>query len=196
MEQPDERDTKRQRVAEAALDVFQRYGFARTTMADLAEAACMSRPALYLLFANKEEIFAAAVLSANARNLREIRAHLADYASLEQKLTFACQTWIGGGYDQVRRFPDARDLTDLPLPPVQEAYAALQQLLAELMADAVAASRWGVPADELARLLVVAMRGFKAEALDRGDLDRLIALEVAAVVAALAHAGPIASDDA
>ena len=53
-----------------------------------------------------------------------------------------------------------------------------------------------MPADELARLLVVAMRGFKAEAVDRGDLDRLIALEVAAVVAALAHAGPIASDDA
>lgn len=190
MDQPDEREAKRQRVAEAALDVFQRYGFARTTMADLAEAVGMSRPALYLLYANKEEIFAAAVLSANARNLREIRSHLAEQAGLEQQLTYVCQTWIGGGYDQVRRFPDARDLTDLPLPPVQEAYTALQQLLAELMADAVASSHWGVPAEELARLLVVAMRGFKAEAVDRGDLDRMIALEVSAVAAALEHASP------
>jgi AcrR family transcriptional regulator len=195
VDQPDERAAKRERVADAALQVFQRYGFARTTMADLAAASGMSRPALYLLFPNKEEIFAAAVLSANARNLREIRSHLAVQSGLDEKLTFACQAWIGGGYDQVRRFPDAKDLTDLPLPPVQEAYAAFQQLLAELMADAVAATRWDVTAEELARLLSVAMRGFKGEAVDRRDLDRMIALEVTAVVSALEHAQPVSSLD-
>ena len=189
MEQPDDRAAKRQRVADAALNVFQRYGFARTTMADIADAAGISRPALYLLFPNKEEIFAAAVRSANDRNLHAIRANVASQAGLEQQLTFVCQAWVGGGYDQVRRFPDAKDLTDLPLPPVQEAYAAFQELLAGLMADAVAATRWEVTATELARLLVVAMRGFKGEAKDRQDLDRMIALEVSAVVAALECGG-------
>jgi AcrR family transcriptional regulator len=172
-------------VADAALIVFQRYGFARTTMADIAEAVGMSRPALYLLFPNKEEIFAASVLAANDRNLRAIASELETRQGLEQRLTYACQTWVGGGYDRVRQFPDARDLTDLPLPPVQEAYAAFQALLAALLADATAATHWDVTAEELARLLVVAMRGFKAEAKDRGDLDRMIALEVSAVVAAL-----------
>jgi AcrR family transcriptional regulator len=193
VDQLDERASKRARVADAALSVFQRYGFARTTMGDIAEAVGMSRPALYLLFPNKEEIFAAAVLSANARNLREIRAHLSERAGLEQQLTYACQTWIGGGYDRVRQFPDARDMTDLPLPPVQEAYAAFQQLLAELLADAVAGARWNVTSEELARLLVAAMRGLKGEAVDRSDLDRMIALEISAVVSALEHAGPISS---
>ncbi|MBL8128215.1 MAG: TetR/AcrR family transcriptional regulator [Chloroflexia bacterium] len=193
VDQPDERAAKRERVADAALIVFQRYGFARTTMSDIAEAVGMSRPALYLLFPNKEEIFAAAVLSANARNLREIQSHLASMADLEQQLTYACQAWIGGGYDRVRQFPDARDMTDLPLPPVQEAYAAFQRLLAGLLADAAAGARWDVTAEDLARLLVAAMRGFKGEAVDRGDLDRMIALEVSAVVSALEHAGPIAS---
>jgi AcrR family transcriptional regulator len=164
-------------------------------MADIAEAVGMSRPALYLLFPSKEEIFAAAVLSANARNLREIRAQLAERAGLEQQLTYACQAWIGGGYDRVRQFPDAKDFTDLPLPPVQEAYAAFQQLLAGLMADAVASTHWDVTAEEVARLLVVAMRGFKGEADDRSDLDRMIALEVSAVVAALEHARPVSSGD-
>jgi AcrR family transcriptional regulator len=195
VDQPDERAAKRERVADAALNVFQRYGFARTTMSDIAEAVGMSRPALYLLFPNKEEIFAAAVLSANARNLREIRARLASTAGLEQQLTYVCQAWIGGGYDRVRQFPDARDMTDLPLPPVQEAYAAFQQLLAELLADAVAGTRWNVTAEELARFLVAAMRGFKGEAVDRRDLDRMIALEVSAVVSALEHSRPISSGD-
>src|SRR5215207_421219 len=103
VEQSDERAAKRRRAADASLNVFQRYGFARTTMADIAEAAGMSRPALYLLFPNKEEIFAAAVQSANDRNFLAIRAHLTTISGLEQQLTYACQTWIGGGYDQVRK---------------------------------------------------------------------------------------------
>lgn len=188
VEQLDDRAVKRQRAADAALTVFQRYGFARTTMADIAEAAGISRPALYLLYPNKEEVFAAAVHLANGRAIRAICAHLASLKGLEEQLTYACQTWVGGGYDQARHFPDAKDLTDLPLPPVQEAYAAFQQLLADLMADTVAASRWEVTASDLARLLVAAMRGFKGEAKDRHDLDQMIALEVAAVVTALTSA--------
>ena len=49
---------RRARVREAALDVFARYGFRRTSMADLATAAGMSRPALYLLHPNKAAVFA------------------------------------------------------------------------------------------------------------------------------------------
>jgi hypothetical protein len=37
------------------------------------------------------------------------------------------------------------------------------------------------------------MRGLKGEAVDRSDLDRMIALEISAVVSALEHAGPISS---
>jgi AcrR family transcriptional regulator len=189
VETADDRAVKRQRVADAALTVFQRYGFARTTMADIADAAGMSRPALYLLFPNKEEVFAAAVRAFNERGIRAIRSEVASLEGLERQLTYVCQAWIGAGYDQARQFPDAKDLTDLPLPPVQEAYAAFQDLLAELMADAVATTDWDTTAEELARLLVIAMRGFKGEAQDRQDLDRMIALEVCAVVAGLRQAG-------
>ncbi len=44
-------------VFDAAADVFARYGFKRTTMNDIAEAAGISRPALYLMFDNKEHFF-------------------------------------------------------------------------------------------------------------------------------------------
>jgi len=48
---------KQARILDAALLKFSAYGFARTSMADIAEAAEMSRPALYQHYANKEEIF-------------------------------------------------------------------------------------------------------------------------------------------
>ena len=41
--------------------MFFRYGYARTTMADLASAAGLSRPALYLVFPGKAEVFQAVV---------------------------------------------------------------------------------------------------------------------------------------
>ena len=48
---------KRDKVLTAARNTFLRYGFKRVTMNDIAEAAGISRPALYLVFDNKEEIF-------------------------------------------------------------------------------------------------------------------------------------------
>lgn len=55
--QPAGEDTKRARVLEKAAEVFLAYGFQRTTMDDIARAAEMSRPALYLLFRNKTDIY-------------------------------------------------------------------------------------------------------------------------------------------
>lgn len=50
-------DRKRARIMEAALKLALAYGYSRTTMDDIARAAEMSRPALYLLFRNKTEIY-------------------------------------------------------------------------------------------------------------------------------------------
>jgi AcrR family transcriptional regulator len=48
---------KRDKILAAALDVFVRYGYKRVTMNDIAAAAGISRPALYLVFESKEDIF-------------------------------------------------------------------------------------------------------------------------------------------
>ena len=48
---------RREAVLAAAMATFERYGYRRTSMETLAEAAGMSRPALYQYFRNKEAIF-------------------------------------------------------------------------------------------------------------------------------------------
>lgn len=50
-------NTKRNLILNAAAKCFTRYGFKRTAMDDIAQAAGVSRAALYLLFQNKEDIF-------------------------------------------------------------------------------------------------------------------------------------------
>jgi AcrR family transcriptional regulator len=54
-------DPRDDAILRAAMQVFARYGLRRTTMADIADAAGLSRPALYLRFAGKDEIFRALV---------------------------------------------------------------------------------------------------------------------------------------
>src|SRR5204862_6542491 len=54
------RDTARRRaILDAALSCFLQYGFAKTSIDDIAKRANLSRPLLYLKYKNKEDIFGA-----------------------------------------------------------------------------------------------------------------------------------------
>lgn len=68
--------TRRGQVVQAAIGVFLRYGYARTTMAHIAQAAGLSRPTLYLTFPDKDAIFHAVVDAMVADKLSEIRQRL------------------------------------------------------------------------------------------------------------------------
>lgn len=50
---------RRARIVAAALEAFSRFGYRRAAMADIAAAAGVSRPSLYLVFPNKAAVFRA-----------------------------------------------------------------------------------------------------------------------------------------
>ena len=70
-------DRKTDHILDAALPVFVRFGFRKTSMADIARAAEISRASLYLTFNSKEDLFRAGSLRAHARTLAEVSAVLA-----------------------------------------------------------------------------------------------------------------------
>src|SRR5262245_14515027 len=75
-------DPKRARILEGAMKVFLTYGYSRVTMEDIARAADVSRPALYLLFKNKAEIYraiGAALLESSAANAEAALAESGDF---------------------------------------------------------------------------------------------------------------------
>ena len=74
-------DPKRARILERAMKVFLAYGFARTTMDDIARAAEVSRPALYLLFRNKTDIYRAIGAGLLEQSVETARMALQGYAA-------------------------------------------------------------------------------------------------------------------
>lgn len=85
---------KRARVLSAAESVFMKRGYARTTMGDLASAAGMSRPALYLVYARKHELFSAIIDDETRCNASTAVVRL-ETASLQHWMTWVCDLWLG-----------------------------------------------------------------------------------------------------
>ena len=177
--------SKAERVLAAATEVFLRYGFARATMGDIAAGAGVSRPALYLLFPNKEELFAAALKRLNDAELATIREGAPRLPTLRERLLLACEVWGAHGFDLLQAHPDAVDLFDLRLPPVRAVYEEFQAVIAELLAGVEVRPGIGATPGELARALTFAMQGFKDTAVDGLDFRRLVALQVGLVVGAI-----------
>ena len=180
-----EASLRRDRIVASATNVFLRYGHARTTMNDIAQEAGISRPALYLVFPHKENIFAAVIGRLIQDTLQQYREALPKLRNLERKLHFCCEQWAGHGYDLTQAHPDAKDVFNLAFGPVREMYEALEIFLADLLREAVTASKLKTTPEELARVLIFAMRGFKDIAEDGAHMRRLIAVQVDVVLASL-----------
>jgi len=176
---------KEERILSAAQEVFSRYGYARTTMGDVAQATGISRPALYLVFPGKEELFSAVIHRMNEEAFRDIHAGLGACKTLEQELNLALERWIAQAYDIVYTSPDAKDLFLYSYPAMQEVAAEFQTFLAGLLRQALCASALEVASEDLAQALLFSVHGFKAVASSGADLRRMIALQVHVVAAAL-----------
>jgi AcrR family transcriptional regulator len=173
------RDAKKTKVLEAAQSVFFRYGYRRTTMGDLASAAGISRPALYLLYCNKEDIFAAVLRTFMTRTLAEIHEGLAVHASAEEKLRFAFDVWAVRPFGLLMTTPDAKELIDCGFEFAREAIdqataafeAELTAILAPLHAETPAPL---LAPDQIARILTRAVHGFKESAQTPAALQAMI----------------------
>jgi AcrR family transcriptional regulator len=180
-----QRVARKDAVITAATGVFLRYGYSRTTMADLALAAQLSRPALYLLFPGKDEIFDAVIRELNTRMLEDFRQRLPKLRTLESRLQRVCADWGAHGLELMERHPDASDLFNLTFPTVREMYELFVQFLADLLAESGATSRLKVSPAELARNLVYSFRGLRETARDSRHLREMIRLQVEIVLTAL-----------
>jgi AcrR family transcriptional regulator len=170
---------KESKILEAAQTVFLRYGFRRVTMNDIAEEAGMSRPALYLVFANKEEVFKGAVKQFSGQILEEIRHGLDRRASAEEKLRYVFELWAVRPFETIQSSPDARDLIGygqgFAKPVMDEIYQSFEEMLAGILKPLMNDGTWtALSAEQLARLLTNSVQGFKESAGTAAELRQMI----------------------
>ena len=193
---------KEQKVIEAAKQVFVRYGFRRTTMADIAEAAHMSRPALYLVFRSKEEILVAVMSEVFAGILEEIRSGLSRFHTTQEKLTFAFDLWTVRGFELVQASPDAKDMLEssyeFATAVTTKAAADFTAILAGVLEPLVQNQKTvKLSGHQIAEILANAMPGFKLAAANTEQLRKFIAGLLMIVLGSLepprknAHARPV-----
>jgi AcrR family transcriptional regulator len=180
------RESKENSAIEAATAVFTRFGYAKTTMGDIASEAGMSRPALYLLFPDKQAVFDRVIERMDRQKLKEIRDALPALDGIAAKLSHACRSWGLDGVQLAEIHPDSADLFDLRFSAVRNVYANFQALITELIQDAVAHSMLRPKPEDVSRAIVHSLRGLREGATGVDDMRRLIDVQVAIVVAALA----------
>jgi AcrR family transcriptional regulator len=171
-------DARQQAVLDAAVGVYARYGFRKTSMEEVARAAGVSRQGLYLQFANKEELFRKAVEYVLSSQLKAAVAALSRQdESLELRLIAACDAWSGRFIGSM-----GSDAADLMCASTSLAGATLTHYQAEFelaVTRAIANSPLSefctaaglCPAD-LARVLHATARGLKHSSASREEFVR------------------------
>jgi len=183
-------EKKEEDVVTAAIQIFQRYGYRRVTMADIAGAAHMSRPALYLVFPSKEKIFSAVVKRIFTAMLDEIRQGLGRLAMAEEKLTFAFEVWCVHSFEIILASPDAKDLLqssyEFATEVTTKAAADFVAILAEVLEPLVGAeNKVNLSSFQVAHLLACAVLGFKESATNADELRQMIAGLITIVLTSL-----------
>lgn len=110
---PGDRTDEQQRRAvihAAAIREFSARGFTGTSMANIADAAGMSRPALYLYFENKGAIFASAFAALMEDAVDRALAALAGPGSVASQLEGFLQRFDGDLWEQMAASPHSEDL--------------------------------------------------------------------------------------
>lgn len=167
---------KRKIILEAAFKVFLAYGFRRTTMADIADAAGISRPALYLEFKNKADIYRAGFMSMLERTFRNVDLALSGPGSLCPRLVAALTVGVIDPMRRVQQSPHGAELFEVKQELAgdlgQDWNDVLEQNLDRALAAAQANSEIFLedhhdlkPCD-LARLIVSAVEGIKRRKSD------------------------------
>jgi AcrR family transcriptional regulator len=119
-------EKRRTQILEAALYCFLTFGFAKTSMDDIAKRAGVSRPLIYLKFKNKDELFAGVFDCLTGGRFERAMAALKRGNSSRERLLAAFEIMLVEPWTKVIGHPmsaDFYEICSLQLPQVTASYA-------------------------------------------------------------------------
>jgi len=164
---------KKNTVLDTTADVFAQYGFKRTTMNDIAQAAGISRPALYLMFDNKEHLFQELAAYRINLALREAKTVLEGDGNVTSRFIDAIMVFEKTYTEPVANSPHGAELIDvnmsLAADVMTKGNSKLVAALAKLLRDAdksgeVSFQNTPMTAKAFVELLLSSIGGIKKKA--------------------------------
>lgn len=195
----DASDPKREAILAAAQVQFSRYGFRRTSMADIAKETGVSRASLYSYFENKEEIFRSLSAALQERSLAGAEAHLKDDASgrsLASRVEEAVLARFAPFYEVVSASAHGSEINDennrlcgeLVLSSSERFVAMLTRALAAAArAGEIDLQGAGLTAPAAAELIHLGAAGMKQRAADVATVEKRVRRFVRVFFAGLAR---------
>lgn len=167
-------------VLDAASAMFLRYGFQRTTMDDIAKECGVSRPALYLLFKNKTDIFQALASSMFEKMIAGAQGALTGDGTLENRLYKCLRQGILDMTEDLIASPHGAELMDMKHAISADVYGTWRRTMHSLVSKALedeschhgnVPTLKGLSAGELANILLDGLEGLKSRAQSREERD-------------------------
>ncbi|MCC1494936.1 TetR/AcrR family transcriptional regulator [Cognatishimia sp. F0-27] len=112
-EAPPALSDKARTILDAAFSVFAQYGVKRTSMADIARACGMSRPALYQYFSNKDDIARSLTVLFYQKAARAVEEALSTEGTPAEILLRAFKAKGGGAMEVILRSRHGLELLDM-----------------------------------------------------------------------------------
>lgn len=104
---------KRDRILTAAADVFNRFGFERSTLEDIGKRCQLNKSSLYYYFSSKEEIYAQVILKETAKFISDLQATTLTFSGISDRLVFYLT-------ERIRRYDEVINLTQISLESRQK----------------------------------------------------------------------------
>lgn len=161
---PTDRELRIDQVRRAAIPVFAAQGFRGTSMADIASAAGVSRPALYQYFENRADVFRGA-FDAMLNDATDAALAALDAAGEPaERFDGYLQRAFGDGFEALAATPHGAELIEAKYEFADDvAQAAHERARAGLRADLKRSGLQGALASRVIDLLLLSPVGLKSD---------------------------------
>jgi TetR/AcrR family transcriptional regulator, fatty acid metabolism regulator protein len=128
---------KRKAILQSAWKLIRHYGYAKTTIDDIAQSAGVGKGTVYLHFGSKSDIMLALVELTNDRITKQLEKLAAGDAPPAQRLHECLQYRVMTLFDLVHRYPHSADVVSLMLTDIVERLDRYVRRHGELLGEIV-----------------------------------------------------------
>ncbi len=185
-------DPKQQAILRSAWQAFAAYGYRKTSMDDIARGAGMSRPALYLHYRNKDDIFRRLAQQYYDQAAEAVHLALRGAGGVPEVLAAAFAAQGGALMQAMLNSPHGIELLGTGDATAADIAAAGEARLSGIYADWLAEQaeagrvRLQAPPQEVAATLTAALKGIKSAVPEYDAYSRRVAQLAALLGAGLA----------